>query len=81
MNQYTSYIDEIKGKWGQQLSTTRQLPGSGAHCSFTGNWEYLSQTNNNADCEPPEDRWKFVDDLSTIEIVNIICVGLASYNF
>ena len=59
----------------------RDLPGSGAQGSIIGNWEYLSQTNNNADSIPNTDRWKWVDDLTSIEIVNLICVGLSSYNF
>ena len=45
-----------------------------------GNWEYLSQTNNNADFIPEEDKFKFVDDLSTLEIINLLTVGLSSFN-
>ena len=45
-----------------------------------GNWEFLSQTNNNADCVPEEDRFKFDDDLSTIEIINLLTIGLSSFN-
>ena len=44
-----------------------------------GNWEFLSQTNNNADCVAEEDRFKFVDDLSTIEVINLLTVGLSSF--
>ena len=43
-----------------------------------GNWEFLSQTNDNADCVPVEDRFKFVDDLSTIEVINLLTIGLSS---
>ena len=46
-----------------------------------GNWEYFSQTNSNADHIPPEDKWKWVDDLTTLEIIDLITVGLSSYNF
>ena len=52
-----------------------------AQGSFLGNWEYLSQTNKNADCVPKENRWKWVDDLSTLEIINLITLGISSYNF
>ena len=45
-----------------------------------GNWEFLSQTNDNADCIPQDDRFKFVDDLSTLEIINLITIGLSSFN-
>ena len=41
---------------------------------------YLVQTNNNADHIPREDKWKWVDDLTAVEIVNMITVGLSSYN-
>ena len=68
-------------KWRGQLSSKRDLPGSGAQGSVLGNWEYLSQTNNNANHIPVEDKWKWVDDLTTLEIINLIAVGLASYNF
>ena len=68
-------------KWRGYLSSVRQLPGSGAQGSVIGNLEYLSQTNNNSDHIPREDRWKWVDDLTTLAIVNMITVDLASYNF
>ena len=49
-------------KWHDKLSEPRKLPGGGAMGASLGNWEYLYQTNNNADCIPEEDRFKFVDD-------------------
>ena len=68
-------------KWRGHLSSKRLLPGSGAQGSILGNWEYLSQTNNNVDHIPPEDRWKWVDDLTALEVVDLINIGLSSYNF
>ena len=62
-------------------SCERLLPGSGAQGSVLGNWEYLSKTNNNTNHIPVEDWWKWVDDLTTLEGVNLITVGLSSYNF
>ena len=41
------------------------------HMLYGHIWEYLSQTNDNAECVPVEDRYKFVDDLSTVEIINL----------
>ena len=49
--------------------------------SNIGNWEFDSQINQNADCVPEEDRYKFVDDLSVLEIINLINIGLSSHNF
>ena len=56
------------------------MPGSGAMGSSIGNMEFDSQTNNNADCVPENNRFKFVDDLSILEIINLLNIGLASHN-
>ena len=42
--------------------------------------EYLSQSNNNADCVSIEDRFKFIDDLSILEIINLLTIGISSIN-
>ena len=42
--------------------------------------EYLSQSNNNADFVSEQDRFKFVDDLTILEIINLLSIGLSSYN-
>ena len=68
-------------KWRGHLSSERLLPGSGAQGSIIGNLEFVSQTNNNADHIPPDNRWKLVDDLTTVEVINMITIGLTSYNF
>ena len=44
------------------------------------NWEFDSQTNHNADCVPVEDRYKFVGDLSVLEILNLVNIGISSFN-
>ena len=49
--------------------------------SIVGNWEYLSKNNNNVDHIPPDDRWKQVDDLTSLEVVDVINIGPSSYNF
>ena len=49
--------------------------------STLGIWEFLSQTNNNTDFIPLEDRYKFVDDLTALEIINLLNIGLASHNY
>ena len=71
---------EIRIKWHNKLSKSRKMPGSGAMGSSIGNMEFDSQTNNNADCVPQKNRFKFVDDLSILEIINLLNIGLASYN-
>ena len=49
--------------------------------STFGVLEYLSQSNDNADNVPPEDRFKFMDDLTILEVIQLASVGMASYNF
>ena len=71
----------MKVKFHGQISESRKQPGSGAQGASLGNHEFISQTNNNADSVPEEDRYKFVDDLSCLEIINLLSIGLASHNF
>ena len=70
----------MKVKWRGKLSTLRYLPGSGPQGSTFGVLEYLSQSNNNAENVPVDDRYKFMDDLTMLEIINLLDVGLASHN-
>jgi hypothetical protein len=42
--------------------------------------EYLSQSNNSADIVSESERFRFLDDLSILEIINLLTVGLTSYN-
>ena len=45
-----------------------------------GIWEFLSQTNNSADCVPIDDRFKFVDDLTVLEVINLVNMSIESYD-
>ena len=42
--------------------------------------EYLAQSNNNCDAVGEEERFKFLDDLSILEVVNLLTIGISSYN-
>ena len=79
----TSFFQDrkMRVKWNGILSSTRNLPGGGPQGSTTGLLEYKSQTNNNCDFVPPKMRYKWVDDLSILEMINLLAVGLATYNF
>ena len=70
----------MKVKWHGEVSEVRELKGGGPQGSTFGIWEYLSQSNDNADCISEDERFKFVDDLSFLEIINLLSVGIASYN-
>ena len=45
-----------------------------------GIWEYLAQFNSNANCVCQNRRFRFVDDLTALEKINLLIVGLTSFN-
>ena len=67
-------------KWHGITSEIRKLSGGGPQGSTLGILEYLSQSNDNADNVPVQDRFKFVDDLTVLEIIHLLNIGLASVN-
>ena len=71
---------EMSVKWHGCRSTTRKLAGGGPQGATIRLLEYLSQSNNSADCVNENERFKFVDDLSVLEIVNLLTVGITSFN-
>ena len=72
---------EMMVKWKGHLSRPRALPGGGPQGGTLGIEEYLSQSNDNTDFVDPEEKFKFIDDLSLLEVLNLINIGLSSYNF
>ena len=71
---------EMRVKWRQQLSKPRKLPGGGAMGATLRNHEFSSQTNHNADCIPAEERFKWVDDLTVLDRINLVNMRLRTYN-
>ena len=67
-------------KWHGCLSDQRTLNGGGPQVATIDLLEYLSQSNHSADCVKEEDRFKVVDDLTILEIVNLHTVGITSFN-
>ena len=64
--------------WHGCQSTPRKINGGGPQGATLGILEYLSQSNGSADCVSEENRFKFIDDLTILEIVNLLTVGLSS---
>ena len=56
------------------------MSGSGPQGSTLGILEYLSYSNDNTEDIPPDLKYKWLDDLSVLEIVNLLTVGISSYN-
>ena len=65
--------------WHGETSTVRKLNGGGPQGATFGIWEYLAQSNNSADCVDSDRRFKFVDDLTVLEKINLLIVGLSSF--
>ena len=68
-------------KWKSAVSSEKSLPGGGPQGVPLGQYSYISQSNTNASFVPQQDRFKWIDDLTTLEVINLITVGLTSYNF
>ena len=67
-------------KWHVGVSTERDLPGGVPQGSLFGNLQYKVSSNDNANHADPQMKYKFVDDLSTLEIINLLMIGICSYN-
>ena len=67
-------------KWHGIKSKSRNLNGGGPQGGTFGILEYLSQSNSNANCVDKDLRWKWVDDLTVLEIINLINIGITSFN-
>ena len=62
------------------LSKIYELPGGGAQGTLIGLLEYLIQSNDNADCVNQSMRFKYVDDLTILELV-LFAGLLTEYDF
>ena len=77
-----NYFQGRKGyvKWKNIYSEVKDIYGGGPQGGILGILEYLSQSNDNVDMIDPEEKFKFVDDLTLLEIVNLLIIGLSSFN-
>ena len=71
---------EMVVKWKGLLSRMRPLPGGGPQGGTLGIEEYLSQNKDNVEFLKEDEKFKFIDDLSILEIINLLSIGLANYN-
>ena len=63
---------QMKVKWNGKVSSIRNLNGGGSQGGLMEILDYLSQSNNNTDFIPVQEKFKFIDDSSTLEIINLI---------
>ena len=67
-------------QWHNTTSSSFKMPASTPQGSSFGVLEFLAISNDNSENVPVEDRYKYQDDLSILETVNLLSVGLASHN-
>ena len=67
-------------KWHGYLSGFREMPGGGPQDCIFGLLEYLANSNDNAAHIPIDMRFKFIDDLTALELINLLLAGLSSYD-
>ena len=66
-------------KWHGVESEEKEVPGGGPQGAYLGNLEYGAQSNNNTQFIEEKSKFKFVDDLTTLEAINLLLVGMASH--
>ena len=65
-------------KWHGCFYVPKDIKGGGPQGATLGLLEYMSQSHNSADSVGVVDMFKFVDDLTILEIVNLLSVGITS---
>ena len=77
-----SYLTDrqMQVRYNNIYSSTYSLPGGGPQGTLLGLIEYFVQSNDNANCVDPDLRFKFVDDLTVLELVMMAGL-LTEYNF
>ena len=77
-----SYLKDrqMQVKCNGKYSSTHRLPGGGPQGTLLGLIEYFVQSNDNADCVDQDMRFKYVDDLTVLELVMLTGL-LTEYNF
>ena len=77
-----SYLTDrkMRVKFNNEVSEFLDLIGGGPQGTLIGGIEYLVQSNDNADIVAAEDRFKYIDDLSVLQLV-LLSGLLTDYNF
>ena len=71
---------QMSVKFNDQESSLFPLVGGGPQGSWSGQASYIISSDDNADCVSEEDRFKYCDDLSILELV-MLANALIEYNF
>ena len=67
-------------KFNTEESSLFPLVGGGPQSSWSGQQSYIISSDDNADCVPEDDQYKYCDDLSILELL-LLGDALTEYNF
>ena len=56
-----------------EVSEILTLIGGGPQGTLFGGLEYIVQSNDNSDCVDSKDRFKYIDDLSILQLIFLSC--------
>ena len=70
----------MRVKFNGEESDLLSLIGGGPQGTLIGQLMYLVQTNHNADNVNPDDRYKYIDDLTNLQIISLAGL-LTEYDF
>ena len=70
----------MRVKFNGEESDLLLLIGGGPQGTLIGQLMYLVQTNHNADNVNPDDRYKYIDDLTILQIISLAGL-LTEYDF
>ena len=65
----------MSGKWHGSRSVPRQIKGGGPQRATLS----ILESNNSAECVSDEHWFKFVDDLTFLEIINHLTIGISPF--
>ena len=67
-------------KWKNLMSKIIEVSGGGPQGGTAGILEHISLTKGNLDFLEDDEAFKFIDDTSMLEILNLLSIGVCSYN-
>ena len=71
---------KLQVKWNKMYSSSKNVTGGGPQGITAGILEYISQSNGNFSFLPNDEIFKYIDDASFMEIVNLLSIGISSFN-
>ena len=78
-NYFQNRKEQNRMKHNGVISEISHQPGSEAQGASLENQEFINQTNENVQRVPTEKIFKYLNDLTTLDIINLLIVRLLGY--